>query len=194
MLHHQVFTICHICSWTLLIQWEQAFTQSMQKHCIWCFGFRTLSCDGRVLNRWLGRGISLSCWAGTKLGLRQEEIEIGRNGQQTAVLSYAAPQCQAADCHQHWGVSAAFVWQERDRTKTLYCHKVATVQSWNLMLSIWCQDFQIIFSRCKINVKCQANNSLPFQCCCLFVKKWRSFLFYAFLSNLQTYKCCPQCN
>lgn len=46
---------------------------------------------------------------GTKRGVRQEEIEIGRNGQQTAVLRYAALQSQAVGCQWGGGVSAASV-------------------------------------------------------------------------------------
>lgn len=72
------------------------------------------------------RCISLSCWVGTKLRVRQEEIEIGRNGQQTAVLSYAAPQSQTVGCQQGWAVSAASVREGRGGGRTeVHCHNVS---------------------------------------------------------------------
>lgn len=88
------------------------------------------------------RCISLSCWVGTRLEVRQEELEIGRKGQQTDVLRYAAPQSQAVACQQGWGVSAASVKEEGHRTEV--CCDLLLYMT-NFMLIIWyhtCMDMK----------------------------------------------------
>lgn len=44
--------------------------------------------------------------------------EMRGNGQQTAVLSSAAAQSQAADCQQHSGVCVCDVFESRDKGQT----------------------------------------------------------------------------
>lgn len=75
------------------------------------------------------RGVSLPCWVGRKLG------EMGGNGQQTAVLSSAAAQCQAADCQQHSGVCDVFESWGKGQTWSLLSstlHTVLTCFFWYL--------------------------------------------------------------
>ncbi len=155
-MYPQMFTICHNYAWPdsphIVPKFELHITWSIQIHPVSCFCCHTLSRVRRQesFKEMTGqRCISLSCWVGTKLGVRQEEIEIGRNGQQTAVLSYAAPQSQTVGCQQGWGVSAASVREEGDRTE-VYCHNVAAVCSRASEMPCSISDFMKIYNIVKV--------------------------------------------